>query len=144
MKRGYRNVLGAGVVAAALAMTSDGPWLATAYALPQPRTEGSVTFMSGGLTGEEAEAMRREAANYPLSLEFLLRMDTGNEHIGGVVVGIADQAGNNALTARARGPLLLARLPDGAYAITVDHNGKTKTSSVVIDGQKPQHLVFVW
>lgn len=112
--------------------------------LPAERTQGQVTYRTGGIGEAEAAAMRHAEASYPLSLEFVQRAKPADEFLANVEVTIADHGGNTTLTTSSEGPFLLARLPDGRYTVKATENGKTETRQVTVASGKPEHIVFTW
>lgn len=112
--------------------------------LPPERTQGSITYMSGGIGHEEAMAMRKEERRFPLSLEFIRRAKPTDEFLANVDVTIKDHQGKTELQALASGPYLLTDVPDGKYTISADFNGQTKTRNVVVATHKPERVVFEW
>ena len=132
-----------GVLAAALSIATSG-WAATDANLPPVRTQGEVTYMSGGVGLDQQVAMKQTAYHYPLELEFL---EDGEGHAffaAGVQVTITDRTGNVVLDARSDGPFLLATLPDGQYTISADNSGSVKTRRVTIGRDKHTMVVFTW
>ena len=93
----------------ALSASADEP----SSRVPVQLTQGQVTYMSGGIGSDEAQAMRGEESRFPLSLEFIRHADPRDQYLAGVFVEIKDAQGNTALNAIADGPILLATLPDG-------------------------------
>jgi len=113
--------------------------------LPSERTQGAVTYLSGGVGHDEALAFRQLEANYPLALEFITNGASGVEFLANVNVTITDRKGGVVLQATSPGPLFLARLPDGSYKVTVAaETGAPKERNVVIAGRKHEHIVFQW
>lgn len=112
--------------------------------LPPKQTQGTVTFMNGGIGHDEALSMRKEEGRFPLSLEFIKHAKPVDEALADVDLTITDSHGRTALQTLASGPYLLADLPDGKYRIDADLNGQTKTRDVVIAARNPEHIVFEW
>jgi hypothetical protein len=88
---------------------------AAAAPLPTPVTENGITYLSGGFDPEEALAMQAEAPRYPLRLVF--SAGERNEFLADVKVTIRDAAGKVLLDTYASGPIMLVKLPPGAYTI---------------------------
>jgi hypothetical protein len=109
---------------------------------PREYTRGSVSYVTGGIGSDEAQAMRDAAANYPLTLE-LAAAGGGprDEYISNADVRILDSRGTVVLEARTEGPFLLARLPAGTYAVDVEWNGQHKQKTVEV-GERRQHLML--
>ena len=128
------------VLAAAPAMamnTAMGP-------LPPERTQGNITYMTGGIGHDEASAMRREESRFPLSLEFIKRAKPTDQSLANVNVTITDPRGRTELSTLATGPYLLADLPNGKYRVSADFDGQTKTRTVVVAARKSERVVFEW
>lgn len=131
------------LVAAGMAVALPMASLATTR-LPAEHTQGSITYMSGGVGKDEAKAMRAERSKFPLSMEFVKRAKPRDEFLAGVNVTIKDPSGKTELNAVADGPIMLARLPDGKYTVSAEHAGQTRTREVVIAAHKPAHVVMEW
>jgi len=113
--------------------------------LPAERTSGNVIYLSGGIGHDEALALRRDEANYPLALEFVRNGESGAEFLANVNVTIKDRQGNVLLDTESDGPLFLAKLPDGNYKVTAAAEaGAPKERDIVVTGRKHEHVVFVW
>jgi hypothetical protein len=112
--------------------------------LPPEETQGAVTYRTGGIGHEEATAMRRAEASYPLSLEFAARAEPRAWFLANVEVTIKDHRGDAMLKTYSDGPILLAKLPDGRYTVTATDDGKSETRQVSVAAGKPEKLVFVW
>jgi hypothetical protein len=136
----------AGVITSCLVMvpapssaTNDGT-----SQLPSERTQGSVTYLVGGIGHDEVEALRREETQYPLSLEFISRAKPADEYLAGVHVTIRDRQGNTKLAIVADGPIMLARLSAGQYTVSAEFDGQIQTRNIIIAPQKPERVVFEW
>ena len=111
-------------------------------ALPQPRTEGVVTYMSGGAGKAESAAMNVEAKHYPLSLFF--SSGNGSEYLADVHVTIKDRTGKDVLSAVSEGPVMLVKIPEGKYTVVADANGKALHDTVKITATNRERLSFHW
>jgi hypothetical protein len=139
-------------IAAALAMTAllmiaalSAP-VAQAQTLPQARSQGSVSYITGGIGKDEADALKQASADYSLMLELASSGPTPEGRTTGAYVSdativILDAQGREVLNTRTDGPLLLARLPAGKYTITADWNGIHKQTAVDL-GATRRHIVF--
>ena len=141
MKRTNRTAAGVlfaislGAAGAALAQSSD--------ALPPAQTQGSVTFVTGGVGQDEAAAMKAAENSYPLALEFVKRAPPNGEFLANVDVTIKNRSGDTVLTTTSDGPFLLAKLPAGRYTVVAEVDGQTKTRSIVT-GHAPKQVVVAW
>jgi hypothetical protein len=134
--------LASAVVVAGL---TAGPVLgADVSSMPQEQSNGAVSYVTGGIGVDEADAFRRAAAAYPLELQFAQKAQPKDEFLSNVNVAIRDRSGNMLLEMATDGPFLLARLPAGKYTIEAEHYGVVKRQSVEIRAGKHQRNVFVW
>jgi hypothetical protein len=111
--------------------------------LIKPQTQGEVTFVNGGVGGDEQNAMQALRADYNLHLLFSIK-GTG-EYVSDVKVRIADSSGNILLETVSDGPMLFARLKPGRYRVTVDRDGQVvKRTAIVASTTKRTSLSFTW
>jgi len=121
------------------------PALATDSAMPPAlQTQGTVSYVSGGIGEDQSDAFKRAAAEYPLELLFARQATPRDEYLADVRVTICDRAGNPVLETISAGPFLLANLPAGKYSIDAEYNGERKHQSVDIHNGKHRRAVFVW
>lgn len=116
---------------------------------PMPVTDGSVTYLTGGIGDSEAESIRAIAKNYPLEVIFVQKLDQKEEFLAEVKVKIQDRHQNLILDITTEGPYLLANLPKGHYQIIAEYNGNVKQQWVDvgdINNKKSKHkkIVFWW
>ena len=140
MKIVHQHYLGS-ALSVAMLLASSALW-AQSDLLPQERWQGSVAYLAVGIGSDEAEAMRRAAASYPLMLE-LVAPGSGRhgEYVADAHVEIDNPAGEALLATTVDGPLLLVRLPASSYALHVAWNGTAKRRNVTI-ARGEQHVVF--
>ncbi|TMH20302.1 MAG: carboxypeptidase regulatory-like domain-containing protein [Betaproteobacteria bacterium] len=106
----------------------------------QEHVEGSVAYISGGVSSDEADAMKAAAANYPLTLELAVAGPQRDPYIADARVEIRDLQGNAVLNTTTEGPFLLVRLPSGTYTLDVEWNGAQKKRTVQVAADKRQHI----
>jgi hypothetical protein len=114
----------------------------TAGDLPPIRTFGSVSYVTGGIGLDESDAIK--AAEKDFSLSLLFAQTRRGEFVSDVKVNIKDKAGKTVLEALSDGPMLLARLPAGAYTVSADYDGKTLVRKVNVDAKGVARAGFVW
>jgi hypothetical protein len=107
----------------------------------QPRTEGGITFISGGVGADEREALKKVEGDYNLRLMFAAQ---GGEFVADVKVTILDAKGKTVLEAVSGGPRFFAKLAPGAYRITAVNNGTPMTRTVTISSKRPVSQAFFW
>jgi hypothetical protein len=108
----------------------------------QPRTEGGVTFISGGVGMDEREALKKVEADYNLRLLFAAR--ESGEFVADVKVTIRDAKGKTVLETVAGGPRLFVKLTPGSYKITAENNGTPMTRAVTISPKRSVSQAFYW
>jgi hypothetical protein len=108
----------------------------------QPQTQGEVTFVSGGVGGEEQRAMQAMKSDYNLSLLFSVQ-GTG-EYLSDVKVTITDTSGNVFLDTVAEGPKLFANLKAGRYLVTANQEGRVVRKTATVGGNHTTSLSFTW
>ena len=130
-----------GAVALGLALPAAAATMSQS-ALPQPRTQSGIAYMSGGIGEAEAAAMKEEAKHYPLSMVFSANKD--NEYLADVRVTIKDKANKDVLSATSDGPIMLVKLPAGKYSVTAEMKGKTLHRTVHVSATGERELNFHW
>jgi hypothetical protein len=115
---------------------------AQTYFPPQERAQGPVRYITGGVSVDEADAMRAASAQYPLTLELAAAAGgPRDEYISNARVDIRDSRGTPVLQTRTDGPFLLARLPPGSYTVDVEWNGAHKRQTVEVGQNQRRHLL---
>ncbi|HET9668296.1 MAG TPA: carboxypeptidase regulatory-like domain-containing protein [Casimicrobiaceae bacterium] len=107
---------------------------------------GQVPYASGGITSDEADAMRAKARDY--SLEITMAAPSPfpgyNDFVAGTAVRVTDGNGIVVLEAPDTGPILLADLPPGNYTIEAVDNGQVQTRHVHVGPRGRTQLTFLW
>lgn len=111
--------------------------------LPPERVQGSVEFMSGGRTPEEAAAVKRAAQEWPLEVVFYEKDGTKDATVENIPVKITDAGGNVVFDGVSSGPVLLVKLPKGRYIVTA-HWDAWDFSKPVTLGDERERVVFEW
>jgi hypothetical protein len=138
----------ASIIATAVAVSGLALSLPAAAApernLPAAHKEGAVTYISGGVGQQEADAMKHVAKYYPLELEFLQKAKLKDEYLSGVKVRIRDEHNKMVLNVTSDGPFLLAKLPAGRYTVSAERNHDAKNREVQIVAKENRRVVFEW
>ena len=107
---------------------------------------GNVPFASGGVTSDEADAMRAQARDY--SLEVTMAAPSAfpgyNDFVAGTAVRVTDGHGFVVLDTPDTGPILLAALPPGNYTIEAADNGNVQTRHVHVGPKGRVQVTFLW
>jgi hypothetical protein len=111
--------------------------------MPQEHAQGNVTYLSGGIGVDEADMLRQQSANYPLTLELATAAGGPRDaYVSDARVDIRDGNGNPVLTTTTQGPLMLLRLPSGTYTVAVDWHGTQKSKTVAVSSDHRQHVLL--
>ena len=110
--------------------------------LPPAQTFGGVSYLTGGIGLDESKAIK--AAEKDFSLSLLFAQTKRGEFVSDVKVSIKDKAGKTVLEAVSEGPVLLARLPAGAYTVSADYGGKVMVKKVQVVAKGVTRAGFVW
>jgi hypothetical protein len=111
--------------------------------LPPQHRSGMVIYRTGGVTPDEAVALKRAADEYPLEVVFVERQGRREHPLPDMPMRITDDKGNVVFDARTMGPYFLARLPKGRYTISTRWDAWSFSRPVTI-GAERQRVVFAW
>lgn len=107
---------------------------------PVVKAQGATSYVSGGVTIDERDAMKPIAKDYNLRMSFSLNV--GN-YVSDVKVKITSGK-KIVLDVVSDGPWLYVKLPAGKYAISADYEGKIINKHARIAAKKGSALSFVW
>ena len=113
-------------------------------ALPPSQNQGAIAYVSGGIGSPEAEAMKAEAARYPLAITFAQHLRDHDAFLAAVPVVVRNASGVSVLDVVTEGPYLLLDLAPGRYEISATYHGQQKTERVDLAAQGHKSLSFVW
>jgi len=111
-------------------------------AMPAERTQGSVTYVSGGIGKDESTALKQAASRYSLSIEMASTASPRAQYVSDVKIDIRDQKGATVLNVTSDGPFLLANLPPGRYTVSAARNGSSQQRAIVIGPGAHQRVMF--
>ena len=131
-----RGMKCAGLAATMVAM------LATVQAPAQENmvTQNNVSFVSGGVGVDSRERLQAQEKDFNLKLVFAL---VEGNYLADINVNVKDAAGKTLVEHVADGPFFMAKLPAGAYSVTVGNNGQTQTRKVKV-GDRLRTEYFRW
>jgi hypothetical protein len=112
--------------------------------LPPVQQSGEIRFVTGGVGDGEAVALRRERAQYGLTVEVYASEGGRQLFTADVQVTVRNPRGETLLQERTEGPYLLADVPPGRYTVEVERLGQTQRQAVTVRGKGVAHAVFVF
>lgn len=139
-RKNLRPAFAALAAAAALA----GGTAALATPLPPTQTQGTVSYVSGGVDKDSAAAFEAAAKHWPALLEFAVKDRPVNSYLANVKVQVLDAHGRTVLQAVSDGPFLLARLQPGRYDVKATFGGKTLDGTLHVKAGAHAREVFMW
>ena len=103
-----------------------------AAGLPAEHQAGSVSYVTGGVSEDEAAAFKAMKGSYPLAIELDQRQPDGGraEFTANANVKVIDRSGSVVLDARADGPFMLVKLAPGQYRVQATLNGRMVEKAV--------------
>jgi len=124
------------------------PWILYSFSaiadssMIKQQSQGDVTFISGGIGGEERDVLQAVRADYNLAL--LFSMQGTGEYFSDVTVSISDAKHQTVLDTVSDGPMLFAKLKPGRYRVSADHEGQVIDKNLTVDGKHRSALSFTW
>ncbi len=111
---------------------------------PQVHTSGDVSYVTGGVGEEHAQAMEAVRKDYPLSMLFVRKDKPRNAYLADIAVTIKNARGKVVLQTTSEGPFLYVKIPAGRYTVSATHEGNTRTAAVYVTSKGHKHMVFEW
>lgn len=140
-----RSLLMSSAVAAALGALVMSYGSAQAMAtLPAVQKSGQIEYVTGGVGADESAAIESASKQWPLTLEFAVKDKQRADFAADVETIIRDAKGHRVLQVDSGGPILLAKLEPGHYAVDATLGGKTLHEKVVVKRGQPAKAVLVW
>ena len=102
---------------------------------------GDVTYIAGGIGETEQEQLAAREKEFNLKLVFSLVQ--GN-YVADVGVVVSGPKGGRVVEHFARGPIFMAKLPAGQYAIAATYEGRTVTRKVAVSDGRLRTEYFRW
>lgn len=112
--------------------------------LPREHHRGAVTWMSGGIGKDQAEAMRAVVSRYNVRVTMAQARKPSAAFLALVPVKIIDAKGKVLVGLRSDGPYLFLKLPPGRYTVSAQFAGKTQKKAVRAKKGGSTEIAFVW
>lgn len=116
-------------------------WLALGSAAGALAQSEEVKYLAGGIGLDERQYMASVEKEYNLKIEMAT---TAGFYVAGAHVIVWDKDGGMVLEAAPDGPLMLVKLPAGAYKVNIIYQDQEKKQAVTVDAKNQKKLVFVW
>jgi hypothetical protein len=95
----------------------------------QTQQQGNITFVSGGASGDDRDALKQIESQFNLRLMFAAR---NGDYLANIAVTLSDARGNAVLDTIAEGPIFYAHVPPGRYRLTVSNQGQSQNRDLTI------------
>jgi hypothetical protein len=125
--------------AATLSLALSGYAFAQSPGLPPVQTQGDISYVSGGIGHDEAEALRHDESQWPLAMGFF---GPTSDYLADVHVRIADSKGTELMHADSRGPYMLVKLPAGSYNVYARYKSEERHQVVNVSGNGHERVSF--
>lgn len=118
-------------------------WTCVATLAPAaPPAPQASSFICGGVSQPDADAMKAQARDHDLMLTFA---DASGAYLADVDVQISDRRGRVVLSGKCDGPIMLVDLPGpGSWRVSAQANGTTRQQSVATTRGRTARATFVW
>lgn len=102
---------------------------------PKVHKQGSSTYVTGGNSEAEKEALFKVAPKYPIHLIFQLNGEAAG--VTGVKVRVKDTAGDAIVEAASEGPYMYINPPSGGrFTIEAEYEGQTQSQTKDLVGRR--------
>jgi hypothetical protein len=107
----------------------------------QPKQEGDVTYITGGIGDSEVDQLKSESVNYNFQM---INSDPTGHYTADTNLVIQSKDGREMVRVDNAGPLFYAKLPPGEYTVDATNGAQheTKTVRVAASGHSEMHLIW--
>lgn len=106
----------------------------------QAQQQGDITFVSGGASDDDRDALKQVEGQYNLRLMFAAR---SGDFLANIAVTLSDARGRAVLDTISDGPIFYARVPPGRYRLTVSNQGQSQSRDISV-GNGAVRADFYW
>ena len=132
------------VVLAFTLSASTATWAQSKVPFPKEHHKGAVTWISGGVSKDEANAMRKIASRYNVRLVMAVARKPSAAFLGAVPVKVSDVKGRTVLAVKTDGPLLFLKLPPGRYTVNANVAGHVLSKSFRAKERGSMQISMIW
>jgi hypothetical protein len=119
-------------------------WAQSKTPLPREHHNGAVTWISGGVSKDAANAMRGVASRYNVRLVMAVERKPSAAFLGPVPVKISDAKKHVVLDIKTDGPLLFLKLPSGRYTVSAKVGGHLLTKWFRAKKRGSLEITLIW
>lgn len=120
----------------ALAQGTDAP------ANLEPHKAGATSYVCGGVSLDDQQAIKAQAGKYDLMLTFAV---SNGAYLADVDVEIKNAKGVVVLNAKCEGPIMLVDLPgSGTWRVTAQVNGQARQKTITAGSGRVTRATFIW
>jgi len=112
--------------------------------LPPVQHSGTVAYINGGIGDDEAKAMEKAGADWPLTIVYARDTKPRNEFVANANTVVRNAKGDAVLKVDSAGPIVLAKLEPGTYKVEATLNGKPIDRTVHIKPDAPTQIEMLW
>jgi hypothetical protein len=113
--------------------------------LPPSKTQGDISFITGGIGSDESSAIFAAAKKWSLLIE-MSEIDGGGRGvwIAGIDIRVLNEKQQTLLETICDGPLMLLNIPPGQYTVEASYQGKLLKRNVTLKEGDSQKLTLFW
>jgi len=113
--------------------------------LPPSKTQGDISFITGGIGSDESSAMFAAAKKWSLLIEMSEIDGSGRGvWIAGTDIRVFNAKQQTIIEILCDGPLMLLNAPPGQYTVEASYQGKVLKRSVTLKEGELQKLTLFW
>jgi len=119
-------------------------WAQSKAPLPREHHTGAVTWISGGIGKDAANAMRGVASRYNVRVVMAVARKPSAAFVGEAQVKITDAKKHVLLDIQTDGPLLYLKLPPGRYTVSANVEGHVLSKSFRAKKKGSLDIALIW
>jgi len=109
--------------------------------LPAVQSEGEISFVTGGVGMDDADAFRAAAHHYNLRITFA---SLSGEYYAGVRLTLRDAQGKTVIETTSDGPFVFFNVRPGKYVVTAENLGQKVTRVTQVREKRGTELYIRW
>ena len=113
--------------------------------LPNVQYSGGLAYITGGIGGNESEAIEADAKNWPLMIQLSQIDQKGwGTWISGVRLKVLNDKKEEIFNVVCEGPFVLLRLSPGSYVIDATYDGVVQQKNISLKKSQSEKLSIYW